>query len=389
MNHLSLFSGSGIGTLAAAACGIRTVAHAENDPACCYCLERLWPDARLFRDVRDVTAESVADLGPIDIISGGFPCQDVSTAGKGAGLGDEENPTRSGLWFEFARIIRQVRPRFILAENVGALRVRGGDRVCEDLESMGYTWEAMLVGADDVGAPHRRKRVWIVARLADGSRERRQQDSRRSLADEGEHARRSTIADNQLERARQSRVRVMANPILQPLGSGRPERGPEGRTTAGRAGEGGGDVANAERTESRDRIGQVASTEERRDRPAIEGCGGELAFTASKRRQELGTMHAGTPAESEACSAHARWPSRPGQPQHAWEAPRLIEFGVGGTATRLARRLHASLDGSGNGISPDRAASRANKTLLKMCGNSWVYPLAVILFQWIAGQHAN
>lgn len=163
MRHLSLFSGSGIGTLAAQAVGIETVAHAENDPACCYCLERLWPGVRLFRDVRDVTDESVADLRPVDIISGGFPCTDISTAGKGAGLGTEENPTRSGLWYEFARVIREVRPTWVLLENVFALRVRGGDRVCQDLEASGYTWEAVVVGADDVGAPHRRKRVWIVA----------------------------------------------------------------------------------------------------------------------------------------------------------------------------------------------------------------------------------
>src|SRR3990172_200606 len=135
MNHLSLFSGSGIGTLAAAACGIRTVAHAENDPACCYCLERLWPGVRLFRDVRDVTAESVADLGTIDLIDGGFPCTDISMAGKGAGLGTEENPTRSGLWYEFARVIREVRPRFVLVENTPALRLRGADRVLADSAS--------------------------------------------------------------------------------------------------------------------------------------------------------------------------------------------------------------------------------------------------------------
>jgi DNA (cytosine-5)-methyltransferase 1 len=164
MNHVSLFTGSGIGTLAAQAAGIVTVAHAENDPACCYCLERIWPGVRLFRDVRDVTTESVADLGPIDICSGGFPCVDISTAGKGAGLGTEENPTRSGLWFEFARVIREIRPRYVLVENVPALLVRGGDRVLTDLEEAGYTWWAFILGAWAVGAPHKRDRVWIVGR---------------------------------------------------------------------------------------------------------------------------------------------------------------------------------------------------------------------------------
>ena len=189
MRHLSLFSGSGIGTLAAQAAGIATVAHAENDPACCYCLERLWPSVRLFRDVRDVTAESVADLGLIDLISGGFPCVDISTAGKGAGLGTEENPTRSGLWFEFARVIREVRPRWCLLENVPALRVRGGDRVCFDLEAIGYSWESVVVGAWAVGAPHKRDRVWIVGRLGNASCERRQQDTGSPSCDEKTHGR--------------------------------------------------------------------------------------------------------------------------------------------------------------------------------------------------------
>ena len=175
--HLSLFSGSGIGTLAARAAGIVTVAHAENDPACCYCLERLWPDARLFRDVRDVTAESLADLGTIDIISGGFPCQDVSTASKGEGLGTEENPTRSGLWFEFARIIREVRPRFLLVENVPALRSRGADKVLNDMEALDYSAWAFVVGADEVGAPQIRRRVWILGHSRSLSVDGRSQDA--------------------------------------------------------------------------------------------------------------------------------------------------------------------------------------------------------------------
>jgi site-specific DNA-cytosine methylase len=163
MRHLSLFTGSGIGDLAAKAAGIETVAQCENEPSCCYCLRKLWPECHLFTDVRDVSATELDRLGllPVDLISGGFPCADISTAGKGAGIHGKQ----SGLWFEMRRVIGEVRSRWVLAENVPALRVRGGDRVCADLEELGYFWRAYVVGADDVGAPHRRKRVWIVGRL--------------------------------------------------------------------------------------------------------------------------------------------------------------------------------------------------------------------------------
>lgn len=171
MRHLSLFSGSGIGTLAAAACGIQTVAHAENDPACCYCLERLWPGARLFRDVRDVTAESVADIGPIDIVSAGWPCQGFSVANKYAkGLDD----ARSGLWSEVERTLEEIRPTWFLGENSPAIRVRGIDRVLSDLERLGYaSWQG-VVPAYAVGLRHHRKRCWIVAHTGSDGQQRLQ-----------------------------------------------------------------------------------------------------------------------------------------------------------------------------------------------------------------------
>lgn len=157
MNHLSLFTGSGIGDYAAEQCGIRTVAQCECEPACCYCLERMFPRSQLFRDVRDVTVSALRER--IEIISGGFPCQDISTAGKGAGLSGE----RSGLWFEMRRVVDEIKPAWVLAENVPALRVRGADRVLADLEELGYTCWPCVVGAEEAGLRHRRKRVWIVA----------------------------------------------------------------------------------------------------------------------------------------------------------------------------------------------------------------------------------
>jgi DNA (cytosine-5)-methyltransferase 1 len=106
--------------------------------------------------VREVGAHN---LEPVDVICGGFPCQDISHAGKRAGIGGE----RSGLWGEYARIIRELRPDYVIVENVGALLVRGIDVVLRDLAEIGYDAEWDIISAAAVGAPHLRERVWIVA----------------------------------------------------------------------------------------------------------------------------------------------------------------------------------------------------------------------------------
>jgi DNA (cytosine-5)-methyltransferase 1 len=104
----------------------------------------------------------------VDVICGGFPCQDISLAGKGAGLAG----ARSGLWYEFARIIGDIRPRYVIVENVAALLSRGMATVLGDLSTLGYDAEWHVISAAAVGAPHRRDRVWIVAvRNANSKRE--------------------------------------------------------------------------------------------------------------------------------------------------------------------------------------------------------------------------
>jgi DNA (cytosine-5)-methyltransferase 1 len=95
----------------------------------------------------------------VDVLAGGFPCQDLSYAGKGAGIDGE----RSGLWGEYARLIRELRPRYVVVENVTALLARGMGRVLGDLAACGYDAEWDCIPAAAVGAPHRRDRVWIVA----------------------------------------------------------------------------------------------------------------------------------------------------------------------------------------------------------------------------------
>jgi DNA (cytosine-5)-methyltransferase 1 len=155
-----LFAGIGGMSLGLERAGFEVRWQVEREPFCENVLARHWPDVVRRRDVRFAGAGT---LEPVDLIAGGFPCQDISAAGKGAGL----NGHRSGLWVEFARIIRELGPCWVLVENVPALRSRGADTVLQDLEAAGYAAWPLVVGAHHVGAPHRRERVWIVGRLAD------------------------------------------------------------------------------------------------------------------------------------------------------------------------------------------------------------------------------
>jgi DNA (cytosine-5)-methyltransferase 1 len=113
-----------------------------------------------YEDIRDLAASRLRDDGvSVDAICGGFPCQDISTAGKGAGIEGE----RSGLWSEYARLIGELRPQVVFVENVSALLSRGLDKVLGDLAALGYDAEWHCIPASAIGAPHRRDRVWIVA----------------------------------------------------------------------------------------------------------------------------------------------------------------------------------------------------------------------------------
>lgn len=121
-------------------------------------LARHWPDVPKHDDVRTFPPDDSEDWR-VDLIAGGFPCQDISYSGKGAGLAGE----RSGLWYEFARIVRDLRPRYVLVENVAAMLVRGLDAVLGTLASLGYDAEWECLPAAAFGAPHLRERLFIVA----------------------------------------------------------------------------------------------------------------------------------------------------------------------------------------------------------------------------------
>ncbi|MCC4295839.1 DNA cytosine methyltransferase [Brevundimonas aurantiaca] len=157
MNFVSLFAGIGGFDLGLERAGMTAVAQCEISPKCRYLLRQHWPEVQQFEDVCTMRAADVPHR--VRLICGGFPCQDISFAGKGAGLAGE----RSGLWREYARLIGEFRPDYVVVENVAALLGRGLGDVLGDLASLGYDAWWDCIPASAVGAPHRRDRLWIVA----------------------------------------------------------------------------------------------------------------------------------------------------------------------------------------------------------------------------------
>ena len=162
LRTLHLFAGAGGGVLADLLLGHQPVCAVEINEYCQQVLaarqeEGSLPWFPIFADVTKFNGKPWR--GTVDIVAGGFPCQDISAAGKGAGITGE----RSGLWMEMARIIGEVRPRYAFVENSPVLTVRGLGVVLGDLASLGFDARWGVLGAADVGAPHLRERIWIVA----------------------------------------------------------------------------------------------------------------------------------------------------------------------------------------------------------------------------------
>ena len=162
MNELALFAGAGGGILGGKLLGWRTVCAVEWDAYArdvlvarqndgCLDPFPIWDDVQTF--------DGRPWRGRVDVVSGGFPCQDISAAGKGAGI----TGARSGMWAHMARIVGEVRPRYVFVENSPVLTSRGLGTVLGDLAAMGYDARWGVLGAIDAGAPHKRERIWIVA----------------------------------------------------------------------------------------------------------------------------------------------------------------------------------------------------------------------------------
>ena len=213
--------------------GFETVAFCEIEDFPRRVLAKHWPKVPIYDDVEKLTAARlVADGIRVDAICGGFPCQDISTAGAGAGI----EGARSGLWAEYARLIRELRPRVVFVENVAALLGRGLSRVCGDLAAIGYDSEWHCIPACHVGAPHQRDRLWLIAwpgAMADAELFDRQ---------DAMPSRRGNVADRRQTRQRRQgdgtlagRGGVLADAARKRRGKARPySQRPAQRTPGGR-----------------------------------------------------------------------------------------------------------------------------------------------------------
>jgi len=159
MNHLDLFSGIGGFSLGLERVGFNTIAFCERDRYCQLLLQKHWKGVKIYDDITKLEGKDIKK--PVDILTGGFPCQPYSVAGKQKGTRDDRY-----LWPEMFRVIKEVQPTFVIAENVrGLINIQDGmvfETVCSNLESEGFEIQTFIIPAAGVGAPHKRERVWIV-----------------------------------------------------------------------------------------------------------------------------------------------------------------------------------------------------------------------------------
>jgi len=165
LNHLDLFSGIGGFSLGLEATGyFDTVAFCDFDPYCQKVLRKHWPWVTIYDDVKELNSERLSANGhnKIDIITGGYPCQPFSIAGRQKG---EQDPRH--VWPEMFRLVKELRPTWVIGENVSGHIKLGLDTVLENLESEGYSARAFSISASSIGANHQRERVWIIANSND------------------------------------------------------------------------------------------------------------------------------------------------------------------------------------------------------------------------------
>ena len=179
MRVLDLFSGIGGFSLGLERAGMETVAFCENDAKCRQVLTKHWPAVPQFEDVKELSKEVLDETGITDIglICGGFPCQGFSIAGQRKGEADDRY-----LWPEFFRLIQEIRPDWVIGENVAGIINLGLDTVLADLEGKNYSVQTFVIPACALNAPHRRDRVWIVAHTNENG-ESRMDEQRLSAAD--------------------------------------------------------------------------------------------------------------------------------------------------------------------------------------------------------------
>jgi DNA (cytosine-5)-methyltransferase 1 len=216
VHELALFAGVGGGILGGKLLGWRTVCAVEWEPypasvLCARQNDKVLETFPIWDDVQ--TFDGKPWRGIVDVVSGGFPCQDISAAGKGAGIDGE----RSGMWGQMARIIHEVRPRYAFVENSPMLTSRGLGRVLGDLASMGFDARWGVLGAADVGANHQRDRIWILAKWR-GQLPHSQYNRIRRWEQQQESIKKETSNASSKDVERQRKISFRAEPKLGNIG---------------------------------------------------------------------------------------------------------------------------------------------------------------------------
>lgn len=328
-------------------CTVESLWHVEPDPYAAAVLKKHWPGVRNLERVEFIDGNTPRP----DIVCGGFPCQDISTAGRGAGL----SGPRSGLWWEFARAISILRPRIVVLENVAALLARGLTDVLGELARLGFDAEWTTLRASDVGAPHRRNRVFIVGLSNAHGFGRARHDARERESSEGD--RRPDAAGRRARLADAMRIDRGQGPD-QEHGQGRPDdegcnagvgdtdcpRRPEQRiTTSG----------TSERAKPAD-PGRVVTPDER-------GLGVHGRRSGSRLEANAGPSPGPWPPAPGDTRGWARWPGAlPGVRRSAYGAPRGMD----------ARRRRARLRCLGNAVVPQQAEAAVRGLWERMNGES-------------------
>jgi len=377
MRVLELFAGIGGMALGFERAGFTHAAFVEIDPFCQAVLKHHWPEVPIHDDIK--TFDATPLRGSVDVVSGGPPCQPASVAGKQGGNADPR-----WLWPEYFRIIRECAPRWVVAENVPGIRTlkpHGIDWIRSELEAEGYSVGTFVVGADDVGAPHRRKRVFIVAH-SEGPRSPRATEERDARRPEpaGSGAERTEYGNLELAHRNGRGCELLGQP--EPGGLERPSGHEPDAKSRGRSIEG-------DRRQSGSRAGR-------------DGEGGTALGHADDSRLE-GRSVPGCECPDERTtrpSGNPRWPARPGERQHDWEAPRLAHAGgidgqrgstrargrIGSECNAQGDRPPADGDGStqsGLGDATDgvsgRLAGFTRRNALKSLGNAVVPQVAEVI----------
>lgn len=352
MNHLDLFSG--IGGFALAASWVwpdyNPVAFCEIDPFCQKVLKKHWPDVPVIPDIRKIRQQKPLkmhtgyDYGTVDLISGGFPCQPFSAAGKRAGTRDDRY-----LWPEMLRVISEIRPRWVVAENVsGLVSIDKGlvlERVLTDLESEGYQVQPFVIPACAVGAPHRRDRIWIVgySQCPGGSPRREGCITEQAKKQNGRHG------SSQICRKRGKEASIQGCDVANPTQQLHNRPGIELETGREEHSDGGGDVADT---------GLLRPPKHEKQAAWIEQCGEDATDTRSQRLQG---------GQQQAVFREGRWKEGRAATQcrDAWDKP-WIE-----AAQRFCRVAHGL----------PRGMDRTNR--LKALGNAIVPQVAAEIFKAI------